>query len=938
MHTLVRASGLVNTCDVNGPGSADVRRCRRTGWLTTLLLVPYLGGVAVGVQADGSERENGMLQWSELAPLPEELGVAGPFVGVHNDALIVAGGANFPVAEGEDRWQASKVWHDTAWVLVREKDGDGSQTSKFRWIDGFKLNRPVAYGACVSTDAGVLCLGGCDDVETSGKCFLLSWDPEDEELEQMPVASLPKACAFGSACIMGDHVYVVGGMSGTSLNTAMNNFWRLKITSSGVCAEHWETLPSWNGPPRALNLAVTQHNGFNECVYLISGRRHGGGGEHANGIEFLQDVHEFDSTRFDAALFDENTGEYRGSNPWRQRADVPECVMAGTAVPIGQSHIFVLSGDDGSLFAKADELKDAHPGFPRRTWAYHTITDTWIDSGNSPSNQVTTPAVQWGEQFIVASGEVRPRVRSPQVWSIRPLSHERSFGAVNFTVLIVYLLSMVSVGAYFMRKNSDTNDYFRGGQKITWWVAGCSIFATMLSSITFMAIPAKAFAQDLVYLVGNMMILAVAPIAVYVALPFFRRIDATSAYEYLDRRFNYPVRIFASASFTVFHIFRMGIVMSLASLALSTVADFSGLAGVLGFEAIAGANANAVSCVLVMGVLSILYCAMGGIEAVVWTDTIQAFVLLGGALLCLVLMLVSCDGGVFHFIASAHEAGKLTLVNFHWEPSSASLALWVVILGAIGQNLSSYTADQAVVQRYMITPDQRRAANSIWVAAWLAVPASLLFFAIGTGLFVFYQANPDRLDPTFMTDQVFPLFIANEVPVGIAGLIVAGVFAAAQSTISTSMNSTATTVVTDFLRPMKVAKSEQGFFRWAQVLTVMFGVLGTLLGIVFVDPSIKSLFESFVRVIGLFMGVLGGLFILGVMTRRVGGYAALVGAIAGATVMGLLPVYTDINGYIYAFIGIVVCVVIGYAVSFVLPGDKNSLDGLTIYDMKISQT
>jgi Na+/proline symporter len=335
-----------------------------------------------------------------------------------------------------------------------------------------------------------------------------------------------------------------------------------------------------------------------------------------------------------------------------------------------------------------------------------------------------------------------------------------------------------------------------------------------------------------------------------------------------------------------------------------------------------------------MGVLSIIYCTMGGVEAVVWTDTIQTFVLLGGALLCLGLMLSGIEGGIGGFVSTAARDAKFHAFNMHWDPTSASLALWVVILGGIGQNISSYTADQAVVQRYMTTPDVRRAARSIWTAALLSVPATFLFYGLGSALYVFYKSHPERIDPSFMTDQIFPLFIAHEVPVGIAGLIVAGIFAAAQSTISTSMNSTATATVSDFMRPFSLLKTERGYLNWARGATFTFGVAGTLLGLLFIDPDNRSLFDSFVKVIGLFMGVLGGLFALGVLTRRAHGWGSLLGAIAGAAVMGLLPVVTNINGYLYAAIGIVTCFVIGYGLSFVIPSRSPSLDGLTIYTMK----
>jgi Na+/proline symporter len=233
----------------------------------------------------------------------------------------------------------------------------------------------------------------------------------------------------------------------------------------------------------------------------------------------------------------------------------------------------------------------------------------------------------------------------------------------------------------------------------------------------------------------------------------------------------------------------------------------------------------------------------------------------------------------------------------------------------------------------MTTPDVKRAASSIWIAAILTLPASFLFFGLGAGLYVFYKANPDKLDPTFMTDQIFPLFIADEVPVGIAGLIVAGVFAAAQSTISTSMNSTATAVVTDFMRPIRAAHTEQGYLRWARLLTFLFGAAGTLLGLLFVDPDKRSLFDEFLWVIGMFMGVLGGLFLLGILTRRANGLGGLAGALSGTLATVLLKTCTQVNGYIYATVGIFVCFVVGYLVSLMVPG-KQANNDLTIYAFK----
>ncbi len=853
-----------------------------------LVVMLGLGLCTATVAADRDSA--GMLSWQELPSLPNELGVAGPFVGVHNDALVVAGGANFP----NPVWENDKQWLDQVHVLVRQGEG---QARQYVWQGGGKLPRPIAYGAAVSTKQGIVCIGGSDAGDTFAEVFLLQVDAETGKISIIPYPDLPLPCAFGSATLAGEKIYLAGGQRGQSLDTAMANFWSLDLSKRENPAEFvWQQHPDVPWSSRALNITVRQHDGYRDGVYVISGRRQQG-----EQIEFLKDVWQYTP----------DTGS------WRKRHDAPQCVMAGTGIEHGQSHLFVLGGADGSLFHRTDQLRDNHPGFPKQAFAYHTITDTWASAGPTPQNHVTTIAVKWDDAIIVPSGEIRPRVRSPKVWRVVVETTANDFGALNYVVLFGYLIAMVGVGVYFTNKNKSTDDYFRGGQSIPWWAAGCSIFATMLSSLTYTGLPSKAYAQDWVYAVGNFMIPVVAIVAVLVALPFYRRIDATSAYEYLEKRFNRVVRWFGSASFTLFHIFRMAIVMSLTGLALAVATPLS-----------------PAQSVLLMGLLSIIYCTMGGIDAVIWTDTIQTVVLFVGALIALAMMFAGIDGGASGFLHSANEADKFSMANLHWDPTSAQIALWVIMIGALAQNTSSYTADQAVVQRYMTTATEKLAARSIWTNAVFSIIATFLFFGIGTALFAFYQSNPQRLDPTINTDQVFPLFIAREMPIGLSGLIVAGIFAAAQSTVSTSMNSTATTIITDFLRPLNMCNNERSYLNAARFFTFLIGVIGTLLGLMFVDPSIRSLFDEFLKVIGLFMGVLGGLFVLGALTKRANGLGALTGALIGAAVMFYLWKSTSINGYLYTASGITTCFVVGYIASLLLPGDENDLTGLTLYTLE----
>ncbi len=329
------------------------------------------------------------LNWSELPPLPDELGVAGPFAGVHRDALIVAGGANFP----RPVWENEKQWHDSIYVLTRDADG------RYVWTDGGKLPRKMAYGAAVSTPEGVVCIGGNDSDSTFDDVFLLSYDPETQQVEVTPLPSLPAPRAFAAATLLGDQVFIVGGQSGSSLETAAGDLWSLDLSNRGDASFGWEPHTSLPGPTRALPIAATQRDGVHDAIYVISGRRQQG-----DQIEFLKDVWQY----------------VPATQQWKQRSDAPRCVMAGPGIGFGNRQILVLGGADGSLFHRSDELKDDHPGFPKQALWYDAVTDRWTSAGPIPANHVTTIAVTWNGSVVIPSGEIRPRVRSAKVWRVEP--------------------------------------------------------------------------------------------------------------------------------------------------------------------------------------------------------------------------------------------------------------------------------------------------------------------------------------------------------------------------------------------------------------------------------------------------------------------------------------------------------------------------------------
>jgi Na+/proline symporter len=235
-----------------------------------------------------------------------------------------------------------------------------------------------------------------------------------------------------------------------------------------------------------------------------------------------------------------------------------------------------------------------------------------------------------------------------------------------------------------------------------------------------------------------------------------------------------------------------------------------------------------------------------------------------------------------------------------------------------------YTTDQAVIQRYLTTPDERQAAKAIWANGFLAIFAGVLFLSVGTGLFVFYKANPQRLVPLEKTDQIFALFIARQMPPGLAGLVIAGVFAAAMSSLDSSMHSISTVVTTDFVRRFIRRLSESKYLLFARCL---------IIAMLMASIEIKYLWDFFLGFMGLLGGTLAGLFMLGIFTRRVGAAHAWIGAVASIGMLLYVKLATDLNSLLYGAIGVLTCFSVAYLSSMIIPTKVERLTGLNIYNI-----
>lgn len=427
--------------------------------------------------------------------------------------------------------------------------------------------------------------------------------------------------------------------------------------------------------------------------------------------------------------------------------------------------------------------------------------------------------------------------------------------------LLVLMLSLVGVlvlGPIFAGKITSPDGYFFAGRKIPGWVLGISLMATIISSMTFLAMPAFTYVENWRYVPALSTYLLVALLAMYLFMPFFRRENIGSAYEYLEKRFGLWARIYAGGGFLLFQIFKAAIVLYAVSLAFETMTGWS-----------------VPTLIIVIGVIVGFYSVAGGLGAVVWSDFLQAIIMVVAAAVCLPFIVMKLPGGFSQIISVAAADHKFAVGSF--SPTLYEKTFWVMLLNHIFYFSHFMCTDQMAVQRYIAARTDKQARISIFVSAVTIIPVWGYFSFLGTALYVLYKVVPDEAIAGLPAEQVFPYFIVTSLPVGVVGLVMAGIMAAAMSTLSSIINAWAQILTHDFYRRLLVKGHDERHYliagRYFSFLAVMLGMAIALLIHWARSSALMDLQQTFMTVLS---GGLLGLFLLGFLTKRVDSQSAFI--------------------------------------------------------------
>ena len=479
---------------------------------------------------------------------------------------------------------------------------------------------------------------------------------------------------------------------------------------------------------------------------------------------------------------------------------------------------------------------------------------------------------------------------------------------IDLVVIVVYMLGVTAFGWYFGRKQKDIRDYFLSDREVPWWALAGSIVATETSTVTFISVPAFAFAANargeggnftFLQLVAGYMIGRLIIVALFI--PLYFKGELFTVYQVLDQRFGGQVKRTAASLFLVTRSLADGIRLFATALVLVALTGWSDP-----------------TSILIIGVVTIIYTYLGGMSAVIWTDVVQLVIYVAGALVAAIILLMKIPGGWGEVIAVGNDFHKFQLFDFTLN-LARSYTFWAGVIGGAFLTTATHGTDQLMVQRYLCSKNARQATGALLASGVIIFAQFVLFLLIGVMLFVFYRHYPVLpAEIAARADRVFPHFIVTQLPHGIVGLVIAAIFAAAMSTLSSSLNSSAATSLTDFYKPLLARdRSDRHYLNVSRGLTAMWGVVQIGVAVLAITMQ-QRVVDAVLSIASFTNGPILGLFLLSALARRVGRIGALAGVVVGIAAMIFVWMSLSVSWQWYVLIGSTVTFVAGYLTSIVL--------------------
>lgn len=431
---------------------------------------------------------------------------------------------------------------------------------------------------------------------------------------------------------------------------------------------------------------------------------------------------------------------------------------------------------------------------------------------------------------------------------------------LDYIIIIISLLIAIYVGTYFSKRQKSSGRYFTADKSLPSWAIGMSIMATLISSVTFLAYPGEGFKSNWILLVQGIMVVIVLSFLVWYIVPLYRKIIGISAYEYFEKRFGFLARVYSSLAFILTHFSKMGTVFYLLALAVTSMTGF-----------------NIHIIIWILGFIIIIVTVLGGIEGVIWLDTIQGFMLIGGGVACLIILLFSVQGGPSAIINTAIEYNKISFGPYVWDLTK--LTFFVMVFNGFFYGIQKYGTDQTIVQRYLTAKSDKGAIKASLMGVYLSLILWTLFMFIGTALFSYYKISGDVLPTGINPDAVFPYFIMTKLPIGVTGLIVAALMAAAISSLDSDLNCLSAVIVTDYYKRLKPNTTDYQQLNVARLTVLISGIASLLIASLYVLWGGEGALGIVFGLYAIFSGGIAGMFLLGIFSKRANKQGLYIGII-----------------------------------------------------------